>query len=222
MDILSTRKFEIPYVFKYNINRVWNLMQDYSLWSHILNDADNPIEYIVDKNTFTVDKEFHVILNGVSELTAQCLSTNDTQEHFRSVTWQMCSDLLGIKYNQTFSLYADTQETQTAFIWEVEITEPVDITQISEMFEAHRQSIIENLVKLDENFVNLTAAQKSSQYESVIVNCPRTIVWDLITNWKRLKEVSPLIANEVQYDGENLKLGSKMNLVMMNIKETLE
>lgn len=220
MDIINLKKLEVAYAFNYDINRVWYVVKDHCIWAKLIGDQVSDYEFQVGNDTYTVGNEFSCTWYGVSETHTKCVQIDEDTDNYKFASWKVNILNIEVQYYMNFYLYADTFDKSTVIIWEISMEDSEKVPIIDEMIQGYKNSIAEIFERISENFEKVSSTQNVSQYESIFINAEQDKVWDLMTNWKQLKTICPLIANDVEYDGENVKLGTKLKLTLKKNKCT--
>jgi len=79
-----------------------------------------------------------------------------------------------------------------------------------------RETVIEKIEDFLKN--NSVRLPNLSQFESIIIEKNINSVWNLITNWKKLSEVAPLIADDVELKGDPKNIDSVIKLFFIDKK----
>jgi hypothetical protein len=210
------KKITSKNIFKAKIEKVWEVLMDHEfLFKNLFEDMVISYEFQKENRCDKLGVEFKVICKDYSLLFKCTELIND--EHFKKINYYVSPEIkvLDFSHNFTYTLISNTIEASTIFIWDYEFDKP-EILQIStETIEKYKQSRYICVKRWSEHISKMPG--EILQFESIQIDSTRKEIWDVITNWCVLRTVSPDVADEIQYKGNQLNVGSQIKLIF-NIK----
>jgi hypothetical protein len=211
MEEFQTPKiFNVSYVLKETIERVWFCVRDMEKFSKINSEVQSPVKWIVGNNTFTVGNEFITTWYGVSSVQLKCIDI-ETKDYYKKISWEMFFENLDLHYHQSFILYSNSIDKSTLFIWEIDFHDPAKTNFSNEIYEGYKHMILEAIKKIEKYLKS--SNENLYQHESVLINANANKVWELLTDWNKFKIIVPIIADVVEYNGDPLNVGTIMKII---------
>lgn len=220
MEIPNRKKVELSCVMKYPIEKVWPVFKDSEKMNAVIPELNPSIIYLNDKKSYEQGAEFKYILGQGLTILAKCLQCTETKTYSYIRTQCDMKEPIVVNYENSFALYSNTVEGSTYIKWEKVYleTDPVKLPILEIALEEDKKSMKEHFEKIS-SFLKKTIGKKMSQVESVVLNKSQKKVWSIISDFREFVQQVPIVAEEIEYDGDPHEIGSKfvMKWVSKNI-----
>lgn len=207
-DEARRRIFEISYLFKETINRVWCIMRNLSYICTIDPTLLSQLSLKNGKDTWTKGNVIKANWVGVCPLEAVVTDVSNNGE-VRKIEWEY-ELAIQVKFRKTLSFYSITDDDSTLVILKIEVLS-IDqsdyIPIISEVDYFSYKDLYVSLLKKYDRFMQKTSYELFS-YESCIINTDIQTLWDFVTNLNLFAKVSHLFADNFEYRGDMYKIGT--------------
>lgn len=214
----SPKRITTKYVFKSSIEKVWELLMNYEfLFKELFGDIVISFDIINGNKLDELGAEFKVICKSYTLLFKCIYLLNDY--NYKRINYYVCSDskeFEGMNHDFSYLLISNTIDLSTIFIWDLEFENPKILLMTTEALEEYKKNRFVCIKRWSDHLSK--NSYDIQQYESIQIDSTREEIWDVITNWDLLRTVSPIMADEVQFKGDQLEEGSEMKLIF-NIKK---
>ena len=209
--------FSTSLIFEQNIDKLWLYLRN--LESETTNiDFLDDFKFIKGDNTWTVGNIFSMYWIGVSRIEIKCISFK-VERNKKKIKWKFKCDI-GINYYKTLILYRITQCNKTLVKVIINRTEKknnlIDSSQSLGYYSSLQNEILRQqykyLTNIKENIIS---------YESCIINKNYLKVWSYIIDFKRIKDITPVEIENVEYKGQIDKVGSFIKFYDFLLKKTI-
>jgi hypothetical protein len=208
METSHPKKIVSNYTINDKISKVFSTFTNLINIQSYFKDFITNIEFTKGTNTFEIDNEFTLIWLNLTKIIFKCKEVIN-MEFFKKLTWTITAPDYNLEFENNFCFYDNTIGNSTLFIWELSCSneEFLSNQKVLDLFEC----IKKNALKRWKEFLEKSNRDKS-QYESILIHSPKSHVWKVITNWKILNKIVPFLADEIEYNGNPLDLGTKMKM----------
>lgn len=209
MKDTAYRTIQVKYVFNYDINRIWNFIKCINSHQFIFKSFYDSPEITFGHSSWEPGAEFSFVSRNGKRYS---MRVNDVyvNDDLCKISWKTIND----EANQqdiieiAYELHNVTLENKTLLIWDVTYNNNSNVNENDIIEDTNtRKSVCE---KLNEYIMSPMCEVK--QYEACFIPKNIELIWSYITNWNKLKEVVPFIAENVEYNGDSLKTETIMKL----------
>lgn len=215
MENETITKIAINYVFKDNINRVFNLMKDVRIFKKMMkgmmNVQTNGGDFGTPGTEFTINWK-----NNFCHLKVAKVIDEDEYKMIQFNLYESTpSDL---KFDVFYHYYWNSHEKTTLFVKEYIFDKPtptsaVDLRRheeeqlkVSKQFEKYLKKNIDGL----------------EQVESITIAMNIKTLWDIVIDWREFKIHVPMMAEDVTYFGNPEDIGTKFRVKIKNVESDLK
>jgi hypothetical protein len=213
MEKRKKEKVEVNCVMKFPINIVWPVFKDTEEQNKVIqDDYKTNIEYLNAKKTYEKGCEFKYVIQNVMVVLATCIDVIE-EDKFNYINVKcVVLEPFHMIYNNVFYLYANTIDNTTFIKWE-QIYEDIDKLYYSNKYKILEESKLKMKIHLQriKNYLKKILESKN-QIESIIINNPINVIWDLISDFRELIKKIPSVADLALYEGDPLSIGTKLQL----------
>ena len=213
----DTFLFSTSLIFDENIDKLWLYLRDLSNEIPIV-DYLYEFKYIKGNNTWTVGNICSFYWVGVSHLQAKCksISVNRTK---KKIKWKIKCDI-GINYYKTLILYRITQNGKTLVKLILSKTKK-DNNLIDYRETLSYYSTLQNNILIQQSQYLQNIKKDIILYESCIINQYFLKIWNYVTDFKRLPEITSLSYKNIEYKGQINEIGSFIKYYDENLKKNI-
>jgi hypothetical protein len=212
-EIFENLNSDFPFVlektihFKYNIEKVWKILRNLEILFILNSNKHFPPIVIKGNNTYCVGNEFEGIFLGIIPFIGKVIKVNNLPQ-IKKIEWYFKTSNGGdIKIK--IKVYKVSKDDTTILLITFKSNNPKAI-EFPNFYNFKSDNFIENINNnLNSSIVDLY------QYEADIIPGEIEKLWNLFTNYKKLKE----IYNE--YDGPEININNfnKYQEVKINYKK---
>ena len=197
--------FSASLIFNNNINELWLYLRDVNNDIKIIDYFDR-LQYIEGKNTWILGNKFSYDWIGLTHLNIICTLIKEEIDK-KVIQWRKSGDI-GIKYYKTLYLYKINKSNETLVKINISRTEEVnELIDITPTLKNYYKNIVLNELNLKSKYLQNKKKDLIS-YQSCIINSNYMNVWKLVTNLKKMSEITPSIGSNMEYNGSSLKVGT--------------
>ena len=213
----DTFLFSTSLIFDENIDKLWLYLRDLSNEVQIVDFLDE-FKYIKGNNTWTVGNVCSCYWVGVSHLQLKCKSVNINRTR-KKIKWKIKCDI-GINYYKTLILYRITQSGKTLvklnFTRTKKSNNLIDFSQTLTYYTSLQYSM---LMKQSQYLQNIK--KDIILYESCIINKNHLKIWNIITDLKKLSQITSMSYKNIEYKGQINEVGSFIKYYDENLKKNI-
>jgi len=208
METKSLKKVVSNFTINDRIAKVYTTIVDLANIQPYFNEFMTGMEFQKGTDTFELDNEFTMMWLYSTKIKFECINVID-MEFFKKITWRITSSDYNLTFENSFSFYDNTIGGSTLFVWELICSNEVFLSnqKVLDLFECIKKNALKKWKE---------ALEKSSkdkiQYESIMISCPMKSIWKILTNWKILHKIVPFFADEIEYTGDPLQIGTVMKM----------
>lgn len=213
----NPKKITSKNLFKAKIDKVWDVLMDHEfLLKNLFEDLVISYEFLKENRCDKLGVELRIICKDYT-LQFKCTEIIN-EEHFKKVNYYVSPEnkVIDFSHNFTYTLISNTIDSSTIFIWEYDFDKPEVLQITTETLEHYKQSRLVCIKRWSEHISKMP--DEILQFESIEIDSTRKEIWDVITNWCVLRTVSPDVADEIEYKGNQLLVGSEIKLIF-NLKK---
>jgi len=205
--VMVPKKITETYVYKHNIEKVWELFKDINRFPEFHNNAKTHIKFLKGNNSYEVGNIFVMKFAFIDVVYEVVNVTN--QEEFKQFQWKCCKSVpTNVNYDYKIYLYRTTADDSTLLNLELDFEKEWYLTHDQkEEIDRERRRYLVNVDKYLSKCV-----KEQYQYESIIIKTSREKLWGIVTNWVEFRALVPLISDDVIYDGDPLVKDTKLTL----------
>ena len=197
-------------VLKHNINRVWDLIKDFTNTS-IYEDHDNlsyDLIILKGKNSYEIGSIFKLKWKSQLELT-YVVDNILNQDECKQIKWK-CIDSkpFEIRFMLIYTLHVTSNDNNTLIMIENIFEGDYYVTEEYLKISDHDRNEVLSLIN---NYLNKSTIDLY-QNESIIIKSKMMKIWNIISNWVEFKNLVPFISEKVIYLGNPLKIDTKLLL----------
>ena len=209
--------FSTSLIFDENIDKLWLYLRDLSKEIPIIDFLDE-FKYIKGDNTWTVGNVCSFYWVGVSHLQLKCKSVSVNRTR-KKIKWKIKCDI-GINYYKTLILYRITQSGKTLVKLNLTRTKKsnhlIDFSQTMAYYSSLQYNI---LIKQSQYLQNIK--KDIILYESCIINQNHLKIWNIITDFKKLPQITSMSCKKIEYKGQINEVGSFIKYYDENLKKNI-
>ena len=209
--------FSTSLIFDENIDKLWLYLRDLSKTIPIIDFLDE-FKYIKGNNTWTVGNVCSLYWVGVSHLQIKCKYVNVNRTR-KKIKWKIKCDI-GINYYKTLILYRITQNGKTLVKLNITRTKKsnnlIDFSQSMAYYSSLQYNI---LIKQSQYLQNIK--KDIILYESCIINQNHLKIWNIITDFKKLPQITSMSYKNIEYKGQINEVGSFIKYYDENLKKNI-
>jgi hypothetical protein len=208
MESSKPKKVVSNYTINDKISKVYQTFVNLENIQPYFKEFLTNLEYIKGDNTFEDQNEFSYSLLNLSKVDFKCNQVINT-DYFKKISWKITCQNYILEFENIFCFYDNTIGNSTLFVWELSCSdnEFLDNPKVLDLFEC----IKKNAIKRWKEFLEKSSRDKI-QYESIMVHSQINHVWKIITNWKILNKIVPFLAEEIEYNGNPLEIGTQVRM----------
>lgn len=208
MESSHPKKVVSNYTINDKIAKVYNTFTNLANIQPYFKDFMTNLEYTKGNNTFELENEFTLIWLNNTKIIFKCKQAINN-DYFKKISWTITAPDCNLEFENIFSFYENTIGNSTLFVWELSCSNEGFLSnqKVLDLYEC----IKKNALKRWKEFLEKSNRDKI-QYESILIHSPINHVWKIITNWKILNKIVPFIADEIEYNGNPLDVGTKMKM----------
>lgn len=197
------------YVFKDKISRVYPVITQMEKYHNLISDLISPVVMLKGEKSWDLGSEFEFMWYGYAKLSCTCTEVINT-EHYKRFAWKVNAEIADLEYDYSESFYSNTSDNSTLFVWEWENEQPEKCPMTNLMIEGFK-SIRYEMIKRWEKYLS-TSLDDLYQFESIIIHSKIKEIFDIVSNWTVLQPIAPSIADQVEYEGDPLVIGTKFKI----------
>ena len=209
--------FSTSLIFDENIDKLWLYLRDLSNEISIIEFLDD-FKYIKGNNTWTVGNVCSFYWVGVSHLQLKCKSVNVNRTR-KKIQWKIKCDI-GINYYKTLILYRITQNGKTLVKFILSRTKKsnniIDFSQSTNYY-----SLLYNNILIKQSQYLQSIKKDIIIYESCIINQNHIKIWNYITDFKKLPQITSMTYKNIEYKGQINEIGSFIKYYDENLKKNI-
>jgi len=197
-------KLIFHYVFKDHIERIWECFKSPEILA-------NAVKIQAKKMTVTKGSDYSEVGTTVEfywkdEIYNEFQITEvvNTKYYKMNKLYSTKLEPLDFKYTYINHFYWNTSDHTTLYKNEL-IFDDVDALKIID-FKFNKQEKLE-LCKYIENYLS-KKIENLYQFESILINVELERLWEVIKDWRIFQRKVPIIAEEIQHEGDPLLIGS--------------
>lgn len=197
------------YVYNDSIQRVWNCFRLPEIFNLTIKDNADHITLIKGQHYGEVgtEVEFGWKNSFVVRFQVQEVINTEIYKKIRFYTSRIYP--LDFKYSCVFHFYWNTIEKNTLFQHELIFDDPNALRVID--YKHNKQEKLDMCRMIEKILSKRT--EDLIQFESIIINTNIEKVWDVISDWKTFQTYVPLIAEQVDYGGDDPRnVGTRINI----------
>ena len=197
------------YVFKDNINRVWDCFRLPEIFNQtIKNKADN-ITILNGKHYGEVGTEVEYQWKNSMIIRFEVKEVINKEFYKRIRFYSTKIEPFDFKYSCVFHLHWNTIDKTTLFQHELIFDDPNSLKIID--LKHNKQEKMEMCKIIEKILAKRT--EDLYQFESIIINTNIEKVWEVISDWKIFQKYVPIIGEQVDFEGGDPKVvGCRINI----------
>ena len=209
--------FSTSLIFDENIDKLWLYLRDLSNEIQIVDFLDE-FKYIKGNNTWTVGNICSCYWVGVSHLQLKCKSVNVNRTR-KKIRWKIKCDI-GINYYKTLILYRITQSGKTLVKLNFTRTKKSNSLIDSSQTLTYYSSLQNNMLMKQSQYLQ-NIKKDIILYESCIINQNHLKIWNNITDFKKLPQITSMSYKNIEYKGQINEVGSFIKYYDENLKKNI-
>jgi hypothetical protein len=208
MDTSRPKKIVSNYTINDKITKVYETFADLANIQPYFKDFLTNLEYTKGNNTYENQNEFTYTWLNLTKINFKCSQVSNT-DYLKKISWKITCQDYNLEFENNFCFYDNTIGNSTLFVWELSCShdEFLSNQKVLDLFEC----IKKNAIKRWKEFLEKSSRDKI-QHESIMIHSPINHVWKIITNWKILNKIVPFLAEEIEYNGNPLEVGTKVKM----------
>ena len=186
----SSKTINTKYTFRIELTKIAPLFYDFILFSEYASNYGKVLELTKGTNTYTVGNEFILLIHGKLKVNVKCTEFIMTN-FFVKCSYSLSDSSLGVFIRYTTSLYADTLSKSTFYNNDMTFINPEHpiVHQFINSYLTKRWDAI----KAREECCNKQSYTKE-HVESGIIKTNKDLLWDVLTDWNKLKAIAPSVS----------------------------
>lgn len=198
-NLVFPKRITICYKFNQNISSVFNIMKNFELSQSFFADIYDKPQYIIGKNTYTVNNEFSINWNYHIKLYFKVLyvSNNENKDaNIKKIAWKITPENLKLSYEHCYTFLYDSLYDITVLKWE--ITYETSIFPFTKnLLKKYKQKLLKTCYRYDK-FIKFNS-EISTVYESMIIRGDRQKIFNIITNVEQLSKFFPRYFEQIKF-----------------------
>ena len=204
-------------IFEQDINKLWYFLNDFKNEVELIDYLDN-FQYINGNNTWILGNQFSINWIGLTRLEIKCVKI-ETNLNKKIIKWKEKGDI-GINFYKTVNLYRITQNDKTLVKVIISKTEQNNkLITVTDAMKKYYSNLLFNILLSESNFLQ-NKQEDIISYDSCIINQNYKIIWEFITDLKKVSEITPIIGSKIEYNGSIMKVGTFIKFFWEKLKLT--
>lgn len=204
----QNNKIRVSYIFKDNINRVFNFFTNVELLTPATLKCDK-YEILQGRGFNELGFEIKFIWKNTMEIIFKVTEVVDTPDYKKVQIYTPVVKPFNTLYTMNWHFYNYTTDNSTFYVHEM-IFDDVSSMKVMDLNHDYEEKLemFRSIEKCLSKWV-----EGLDQVESILIPRPIDKVWAVMTNWVELSRIVPMIAEKVSYEGEPYVVGTKIHLV---------
>jgi hypothetical protein len=201
-------KLIFHYVFKDHIERVWDCFKSPEIYANSVKTQAKSMTVTKgsDYSEVGTTVEFYWKDEIYNEFQVQ--EVINTKYYKMNKLYSTKLEPLDFKYTFVNHFYWNTNDQTTLYKNEL-IFDDIGALKIID-FKFNKQEKLDSCRHI-ENYLS-QKIDDLFQFESILINAEIESLWQVIKDWKSFQKKVPFIAEEVEHEGDTLKIGSKIHV----------
>ena len=224
MDLLNLKIYNInrnkniliafSHIIDISIDKLWACLRD------LLPSNDKSLKnfsFIKGNNIWKIGNKFTYYWSNIYKVKSETIDNVEENDR-KKISWNIETDF-GFHYIKSCYLYkiSKKEETLLKIIIISEQTIPSNLLLIDKKYFC----LFNPYMFLDKNNYIKEEKEKTISYESCIINANYKDIWNLITDFKKLSEIGPVMGTNIEKWGHTFEVGTFWKTYLNNIKKTI-
>ena len=202
------------HIIDVNIEKLWFFLRD--LFPSSDKSSQN-FMFIKGNNTWKAGNKFTYYWSHIYKVKSETIDTIEENER-KKISWKIETDF-GFHYIKSCYLYKISEKEQTLLKIYIISEEIIPTYLLSEKEKSHFCFFNPDTL-LDKKCLK-EEKEKTISYESCIIKANNKDIWNLITDFKTLSKIAPIIGENIEKWGFPFEEGSFWKGYLKNIKKTV-
>ena len=202
------------HIIDVNIEKLWFFLRD------LLSSSDKSSKnfmFIKGNNTWKAGNKFTYYWSHIYKVKSETIDIVDETER-KKISWKIETDF-GFHYIKSCYLYKISEKEQTLLKIYI-ISEQTIPSYLLSPNEKNHFCLFNPDTLLVKNKCLKEEKEKTISYESCIIKANNQDIWKLITDFKKLSKLAPIIGENVENWGFTFDVGSFWKAYLKNINKT--
>ena len=195
--------FSTSLIYEQNIDKLWLFLRDLNNETKTIDFLDN-LKYVKGENTWAQGNIFSLDWIGLTPLHYKCTKIH-VDRNKKVIKWKAKGDI-GITYNKQVYLYRITQNDKTLVKSIVSQNEKENELIDYTINRKYYLNVEYNILLKKSNYLQ-NLKEDIISYESCIINQNYINVWNFILDFKKMNQISPIIAKNIEYNQQKIREG---------------
>jgi len=189
-EFIFPKKITTIYSFDYHIDTVFNILKDFDIVSPYFIEMRSGITLMKGKNSYELGNIFSLVWYNQTILQFKVVEIIEEMNN-KKINWRVYSEQWKISYNYCYELHYNTIQENTLMIFELIYDNPEILPFTKTTLRDYHRILLETCTLLNKYFNDNLIVKE--QTESIVINCERKKIWQILINLNKLYQFNRTI-----------------------------